>query len=295
MIAVVTDSTACLPDDLLARHRVRVVPLHLLVDGESRVEGVDMNAAQVAAALRQNQRVSTSKPSVGDFLDAYADLVAEGAEQILSIHLSGEMSGTVGSARTAAEETAVPVEVLDSRSLGMGLGFAVISAAQAAQTGASVTTAAAVARRRADAGTTTFYVDTLDYLRRGGRIGRASALVGSALSIKPLLTVRDGAVEPVEKVRTASKALARLEDRTAEHAGSVDGPVDVAVQHLDAGDRAESLRDRLQERLGSDVTVRLVGLGAVIAAHVGPGTIGTVVSPRVRTSPPTIGAASMGS
>jgi DegV family protein with EDD domain len=298
MIAVVTDSTACLPADLVQEHDLRVVRLHLLVDGASYVEGVDMDAAEVAAALREHRWVSTSKPSAGDFLDAYESLAAAGAEQILSIHISSEMSGTLSSAELAAAEAPVPVTVVDSRALGMALGYAACSAAQILAAGGSVTSAAAGARRRVEESDTTFYVDTLEYLRRGGRIGRASALVGSALAIKPLLVLQDGAVGPLEKVRTASKALARLEERTVaqveEHADNPYG-VDVAVQHLDAGERAEALRERLQERLGDAVDVRLVGLGAVVAAHVGPGTIGTVVSPRIRTLPPTIGAASLGS
>lgn len=296
MIALVTDSTACLPDDLVRRHDIQVVRLHLLVDGESYVEGVDMDASEVAEALREKRWVSTSKPSAGDFLDAYEALAQAGAEAILSIHISSEMSGTVSSAEIAAGESAVPVTVLDSRSLGMGLGFAVVSAAEMLAAGGSATAAAATARRRAEESHTTFYVDTLEFLRRGGRIGRASALVGSALAIKPLLALEGGAVGPLEKVRTASKALARLEEITAtqveEHADSPHG-VDVAVHSLDADDRADALRDRLQDRFGDDVEVRSVGLSAVVAAHVGPGTIGTVVSPRQRTTPPTIGAASV--
>lgn len=298
MIALVTDSTACLPADLVEQHAVRVVRLHLLIDGASYIEGVDMDAAEVAAALRDHRRVSTSKPSAGDFLDAYEDLAAAGAEQILSVHLSAEMSATVSSAELAAAESPVPVTVVDSRSLGMGLGYAVVSAAEAIAAGGTVTHAAGSARRRADGSDTTFYVDTLEHLRRGGRIGRASALVGSALAIKPLLALQDGAVGPLEKVRTAGKAIARLEERTVEQATrQADNPdgVGVAVQHLDAGERADALRNRLQERLGETTEVRLVGLGAVVAAHVGPGTIGTVVSPGVRTLPPTIGAAALDS
>ncbi|WP_018156323.1 DegV family protein [Demetria terragena] len=296
MLALVTDSTACLSSELVAQNAIRLVRMHLLVDGESYVEGVDMDVTEVTNALREHKWVSTSKPSVGDFIDAYDDLARQGADHILSIHLSAEMSGTVGSAQLAAAEVDVPVEVVDSRSLGMGLGFAVLSAAEILASGGTVTAAAAGARRRADGSSTTFYVDTLDYLRRGGRIGRASAFVGSALAIKPLLVLQDGTVGPLEKVRTSGKALARLEELTVEQVenrGESPEGIDIAVQHLDAADRAEALCDRLIARLGASVDVHLVGLDAVVAAHVGPGTIGTVVSPRVRTLPPTIGATAL--
>lgn len=293
MIALVTDSTGCLPEDLVRQHGIRVVRLHLLIDGAPRLEGVDVGEREVADTLRAHGRVSTSKPSAGEFLDAYEQLAAEGATAILSVHISAELSGTVSSAELAAGQAPVPVRVLDSRSLGMALGHAVVSAAEVLAAGADIEEAAGVARRRAEASATTFYVDTLDYLRRGGRIGRASALVGSALAVKPLLAVQDGAVGPLEKVRTASKAIARLEERTvAQIEAQADNPwgVDVAVQHLDAGPRAADLRDRLQDRIGDVCDVRLVGLGAVVAAHAGPGTIGTVVSPGVGPQPPVIGA-----
>ncbi|CAG7572733.1 DegV family protein with EDD domain [Barrientosiimonas humi] len=296
MIALVTDSTAGLPPELAAELGARVVPLHVLLDGESFVEGVDIGPDEVAAALREGRRVSTSKPSAGAFLDVYEEAVAAGAEQIVSVHLSSAMSGTIASARVAADEVPVPVTVVDSRSLGMALGYAVASASEAVASGRSALATAASARERAEAASTVFYVDTLEYLRRGGRIGRASALVGSALAIKPLLQLSEGEVGPLERVRTSSKALARLEERTVEAAeAAADNPLglDIAVQHVDAGERAEALRDRLRERCADAHEVRLVGLGAVVAAHAGPGAIGTVVSPRVRTTPPVIGAAAV--
>ena len=181
----------------------------------------------------------------------------------------------------AASQSPIPVEVVDSRSLGMAMGYAVLSAAKAAQQGKDVKTVAAIASSRAEAATVIFYVDTLEHLRRGGRIGAASALLGSALAIKPLLALSDGHIKTIEKVRTSARALSRLEELALRAVGAADGPgVDVAVHHLDSPVRAAELADRLRTRLPPTATVVLVELGAVVGAHVGPGTIAVAISPR---------------
>lgn len=285
-VAVVTDSTAYLPEALTRAHAVHVVPLHVVVGGVQHEEGVDISTAQLASALRQFRPVSTSRPSPAAFLTAYEAAAAAGANAVVSVHISSSMSGTVDSAAIAATECSLPVEVVDSRSMGMAMGYAVLSAAEAAGRGVDAKDVAAVARRRAAESSAVFYVDTLEYLRRGGRIGAASRLLGSALAIKPLLELRDGQIQPVEKVRTAARALSRLEELAsgATHSLSAERRVDVAVQHLDAhdraGDLAERLRKRLRGRLADSGDVLLVELGAVVGAHVGPGTIAVVVSPR---------------
>jgi len=289
-VAIVTDSTAYLPLAVVAREGIRVVPLHVVVGGVQYCEGVDVSTAAVAAALRRFTPVSTSRPAPQSFLEAYEQLARDGAEAIVSVHLSADMSGTVDAASLAAGQAPVPVEVVDSRSLGMAMGFAVVSAAQAARGGAGAPAVADVARSRALAATALFYVDTLEHLRRGGRIGAASALLGSALAIKPLLALRDGRIEPVEKVRTATRALSRLEDLAVEAADRAGpGGYDVAVQHLDSVERAHNLAARLAARLPharmSDAPeVLVVELGAVVGAHVGPGTIAVVVAPRAAAS-----------
>lgn len=294
VVAVVTDSTAYLPDELVAQHEITVVPLHVVVGGKSYAEGVEISAEEVAAALRAFTPVTTSKPSPGELLDVYEGLIARGATEIVSVHLSGEMSATVGSAQLAASEASVPVQVLDSRSIGMAMGYAAVSAAQAAARGATALQAAAVAHDRAAAAESLFYVDTLEHLRRGGRIGRASALLGSALSIKPILRLTDdGTIEPVEKVRTTSRALAHIEERMVAHAADLPGALgfDIAVHHLDSELRAEEMMERLRARLPTAREVRLVELGAVVGAHVGPGTLAVTISPRTSTgAPPVIGA-----
>ncbi|MGB8650458.1 MAG: DegV family protein, partial [Mycobacteriales bacterium] len=228
-VAVVTDSTAYLPDGVADKHDVQVVPLHVVLGGWSGKEAVEVSPADVAAALGERRvQVSTSRPTPGQLAAAYR---AAGAAQVVSVHLSAALSGTVDSARVAAEQVApdgIEVRVVDSGSVAMGLGFAVIAAAEAAAGGAELDCVESAAAQTVT--TALFYVDTLEHLRRGGRVTAASALVGAALGVKPLLVVRDGRIELLEKVRTFSKALARLVELAAEAAG--DGAVDVAVHHL---------------------------------------------------------------
>lgn len=282
-VALVTDSTAYLPTDLAARHHVHVVPLHVVIGGISREEGRDIASAEVAEALRAYRPVSTSRPSPAAFLQVYEDLAQSGVDHIVSVHISSEMSATLASAQTAAAECTVPVTVVDSRSIGMAMGFAVLAAAEAAAGGAGPDVVAAVARAHAAAASVGFYVDTLEYLRRGGRIGKAAALFGSALAIRPLLTMVDGQIEPLERVRTTGRALARLRERAVEAAAAMDSPdgVDIAVHHLDSRERAEHLAEALAEAVPTARRVLLVELGAVVGAHVGPGTLATAVSPRL--------------
>src|SRR5665647_1970012 len=280
-VAIVTDSTASLPEELVASHGIWVVPLHVVLGGQQHSEGIDITPAELAAALRKFGAVSTSRPSPRAFLDAYEAAAAGGADAVVSVHISSDMSGTVGSAMLAASQSPIPVEVVDSRSVGMAVGYAALSAAVAAQRGEDAKTVAAIASARARAATVIFYVDTLEHLRRGGRIGAASALLGSALAIKPLLAMADGRIKPIEKVRTAARALSRLEElalRAAAAAG--ESGVDIAVHHLDSPTRASDLVDRLRTKLPSTATVTLVELGAVVGAHVGPGKIAVAVSPR---------------
>jgi DegV family protein with EDD domain len=282
-VAIVTDSTAYLPGAVLDAHSIRVVPLHVIVGGTEFSEGVDITTAEVAAALRAFKPVSTSRPSPQSFLDAYEKAAAGGADGIVSVHISADMSSTIESAHLAAQQSPVPVNVVDSRSLGMAMGYAVISAAELAESGASLEDVAAQAHSRAEASTVVFYVDTLEHLRRGGRIGSASAFLGSALAIKPILGLVDGHIRPLEKVRTSSRALARLEELTISAAESAGSPVDIAVHHLDSRSRAEDLAGRLRERGTGEVWeggLEVVELGAVVGAHVGPGTIAVAVSPR---------------
>jgi DegV family protein with EDD domain len=284
-VAIVTDSTAYLPADLVRAGSVpiTVVPLHVVMGGTTHREGVDVTIESLSEALRSFTPLSTSRPSPQEFLDAYEAAAASGATSVVSVHLSSEMSGTCQSARLAAEQSPIPVAVVDSRSLGMAMGFGVLSAAEAAGRGLAAPEVAEIARARAAGASVAFYVDTLEYLRRGGRIGSASAMLGSAFAIKPILTLKDGAIRPLERVRTSSRALARLADLTAsaaQEAVAAGGQVDIAVQHLDSAARAESLAATLRERVPEAGHVVVAELGAVVGAHVGPGTLAAVASPR---------------
>ncbi|MDT7538679.1 MAG: fatty acid kinase fatty acid binding subunit [Actinomycetota bacterium] len=278
-VAVVTDSTAYLPPGVADKHDVGVVPLHVVLGLRTGAEGVEVSPADVASALTERRvDVSTSRPTPAEFAEAYR---ACNAECVVSLHLSGALSGTVEAAHLAAAEVAgegIEVRVVDTATIAMGLGFAVIAAAEAASAGGGVEAVVAAAEKTAAATTTLFYVDTLEHLRRGGRIGAAAALFGTALAVKPLLHVLDGRIAPLEQVRTASKALARLEAIAAGVAGEV--PVDIAVHHLAAAEKAEALAERLRARVPGLQSMHVSEVGAVVGAHVGPGLLGVVVSRR---------------
>ncbi|MEU5050121.1 DegV family protein [Streptomyces sp. NPDC021096] len=277
-VAIITDSTAYLPQQERERHGITAVPLTVVLGGEALEEGTEISARSVAQALQKRRPVTTSRPGPEVFAAAYRAAAAAGAEGIVSLHLSAELSGTYDAAVLAAREAPVPVRAVDTGMVAMALGFCALAAAETAQAGGTLDEAVAAAQKRAQGTAAYFYVDTLDYLRRGGRIGAAQALLGSALAVKPLLQLEDGRIELREKVRTASKAIARLEEIAVERAGTA--PVDVAVHHLAAPDRAALLAERLRERVPGLADLHVSEVGAVIGAHTGPGLLGVVVSPR---------------
>jgi DegV family protein with EDD domain len=283
-VALVTDSTASLSARTAGERGITVVPLQVVIGATSYDEsGLEdaVTPQMLADALREWVPVSTSRPNPEAILETYEKLAADGAEAIVSVHISAELSGTFESAQLAARRSPVPVTLVDSRQVGMGTGYAVLAAADAIAAGADAETAGAAARSRAASTTSLFYVDTLEYLRRGGRMGAAAALLGSALAVKPILRVDDGRIGPFEKVRTSTKALGRLEELAVEAAG--DAEVDVAVAHLASPDRAAVLAERLGKRLVSQLGDREVSLGeigAVLGAHVGPGMVAVAVSQR---------------
>jgi DegV family protein with EDD domain len=259
-----------------------VVPLQVVIGARVLDEGPDGATPEVVAqALRDFVPVSTSRPAPALFAELYRSLEAEGVDEIVSIHLSGEMSGTFESAQLAALEVDLPVHVVDSGQVGIATGYAALTAADVLAAGGTAQQAAEAALARGEAATSLFYVDTLEYLRRGGRIGAAAAIFGSALSVKPLLEIAGGKVVPRERVRTASRALARLAELAVEAAG--DRPVDVCVSHLANAGRAEELAATLTDRLAEGLEGREVmcgELGAVLGAHVGPGMVAVCVAPR---------------
>ncbi|MFJ8943443.1 DegV family protein [Streptomyces sp. NPDC102395] len=277
-VAIVTDSTAYLPQRTMERHGITAVPLTVVVGGQALEEGTEISTRSLAVALQKRRSVTTSRPSPQLFAETYRKAAEAGATGIVSLHLSAELSGTYDAAVVAAREAPVPVRVVDTGMIAMALGFCALTAAETAGAGGSVDEAVTAAEKRAAATSAYFYVDTLDYLRRGGRIGAAQALLGSALAVKPLLQLDGGRIEPLEKVRTASRAIARLEELVAERAGGA--PVDIAVHHLSAPERASALADRLRARVPALAELHVSEVGAVIGAHTGPGLLGAVVSHR---------------
>ncbi|MBB5117452.1 DegV domain-containing protein [Streptomyces eurocidicus] len=277
-VAVVTDSTAYLPQQAMRRHGITAVPLTVVLGDEALEEGTEISARCVAQALQKRRPVTTSRPNPEVFAATYRAAAEAGAEGVVSLHLSSEFSGTYDAAVLAAREAPVPVRVVDTGVVAMALGFCALAAAETAEAGGTLDEVVAAAEKRAQGTSAFFYVDTLDYLRRGGRIGAAQALLGSALAVKPLLQLDGGRIELREKVRTASKAIARLEEIAVERAAAA--PVDIAVHHLAAPERAALLAERLRERVPGLVELHVSEVGAVIGAHTGPGLLGVVIAPR---------------
>jgi DegV family protein with EDD domain len=281
-VAVVTDSTSSLDPADAARADISIIPLQVVIGEISRPES-EVRPWEVAGALREGRQVSTSRPAPEVIEKTYSELAEAGYDAIVSVHLSSKISGTCSAAQVAAASVDIPINVVDSMTLAMAEGYAVLTGAEVARSGAAADEVVSTVRRRAAASTTYFYVDSLEYLRRGGRIGTAAAMLGSVLAVKPLLTVADGEIRPYERVRTESKALTRLVELSLtalDQASAAHGVVDVAVHHLDNPDGAHRLLDRLSGRVQiGDIVISEVS--AVLGVHVGPGTLGIVVSPRV--------------
>lgn len=270
-VAVVTDSASDLPAELAAANGITVVPLAIRFGDEELVDGRDLTPAQFWARCAASSVLpETSAPSPGAFEAAFRAAAGAGAAGVVCVNLSAKLSATIQAAQAAAKavEGAIPVRVVDSRSVTMGLGMIVLAAARAGATTDDVDAVAAVAEE--EAGRTKVYgaLDTLENLRKGGRIGAAQALLGSMLSVKPTIEVRDGAVEPGPKLRTRARALAWLAERV-----TADAPTgDVAVVSGEAPDVAE-LRARLAATVPAERIV-VADLGAVVGTHAGPRTLG---------------------
>lgn len=280
--AVVTDSAAALPAewvrDFTADGRLTVVPMPVMVGTEIYGEGEDDIAETIAVALAGAVPVHTSRPSPGQFEQAYLAAAARGFEAVVSIHISGELSGTADSARLAAARVGIPVEILDSRTVGMALGMGVQSAVVAAADGRSAGQVRAFAEERLARTKVYFYVPSLEQLRRGGRIGAAASLWGTMFSIKPILAVDGGKVVPLEKVRSAARAVGRLEEIVAADARSrPNGEARIAVHHFGNRVEAEQMAARLGQLLPDCPPAQLSALPAVLAAHAGLGVLAVIV------------------
>lgn len=271
-VRVVTDSTAALLPRLAQDAGVVVVPLHVHVGDTSYLEG--QGTDQATAAVLRGDRVTTSQPTPEAFGEHYAALAAAGAREIVSVHLSGDLSGTVHAAALAALHAPVPVRVVDSRAVGMGLGYAALAAARVAAGGGSASEVERAALATATSASAFFLVDSLEHLRRGGRLSLAASAVGSALGMKPILTLRDGHVSVLAKVRTRAAAVERLSALVVERAARCERPR-VAVHYLGDDAPVRAVAEDLEERTGLEVLVAPVG--AVLGAHVGPGLVAAFV------------------
>lgn len=270
-VAVVVDSTVGFPSTFAQEHGVCVVPLSIHMQGETLREGIDITPDVFYERLPGcNPLPSTSQPSAGDFVAVYRALQEAGHDGIVSVHLSAGISGTCNSAELAAREVDIPVEVIDTGCAASASLFAAEAALRAAEQGASLAGVADLANRTSAAQRTIFAVDTLEYLYKGGRIGGASALVGSILQFKPLLHFIDGKITALDRVRTSSRALQRTVDVMAEWLGA-DTPLLARVIHAAAPDRAERLVGLAKEGLNI-VDMRIGEVPPVLGAHVGPGT-----------------------
>lgn len=272
-VRVVTDSTACIPPNVAAREHIEVVPLRVLFGNDAFAEGVEITIDEFHRRLKESKALPrTSQPSAGEFAQVYERLSAEG-DSIVSIHISSKLSGTISSAEAA--QNMLPqtnVSVVDSKLAAYSLGLVVVRAAEAANAGASHEEVVSLAEDLSSRVRLLFAVDTLEYLHKGGRIGGASAFLGSLLSVKPILTLRDGRVEPLERVRTKTKAVDRLVQLVTEDLERVELE-EVHVLHTQCPEEAVAFRRRLETEFGWQ-GAGISEIGPVVATHTGPGAIG---------------------
>ncbi|MDA1036431.1 MAG: DegV family protein [Chloroflexi bacterium] len=271
-VKVVTDSTADLPEEIVKDLDVTVVPLLVLFGQETYKDGVEITREEFFNRLVNGMVLPrTSQPSVGDFVEVYKKLTEQGHE-IVSVHVSEKLSGTLNSARLAAEQVpGAKIEIDDSATAALGLGLVAKATAEAAQEGKSQAEVAAFAREASGKTDVFFVVETLEYLQKGGRIGKAQALIGGLLSIKPILTVKDGEVHPHEKVRTRAKAVAKLCEIAEQNAPYAE----VGIIHEAQGEAVDTLLDRLKPLSSKPVTASKIG--AVVGVYTGPGVIGVAL------------------
>ncbi len=278
MIKIVTDSSAYLPAELIQQYDIRIVPLKVLFGEKVYREGIDLDHQEFYRLLAEAETLpTTSQPSAGEFFDLYSELSQEGHE-IISIHIGSKLSGTISSAQSAKEMLPeASITIIDSASTAMGLGLMVLAAARAAAEGQTVAEIVSTVEKMIPAMNVVFVVDTLEYLQKGGRIGGAAALVGTLLKVKPILCLKEGRVEPLDKVRTKRKALARLLEVVEERVGP-GTPVQVAILHAQVPDEARELEQEVRARFNCTACY-FTEVGPVIGTHTGPGVVGLVACP----------------
>jgi DegV family protein with EDD domain len=272
-VRIVTDTAADIPPDLLAAKRITAVPLTVRFGSESYLSGTELGTDQFWEKLRSSSEPpATAAPSAGDFQKTYEELAADGATGIVSLHLSSKLSATYQSAVVAANEVAsTPIEVVDTLTVSAAQGLLTLHAAERAEAGASVDEIVSEVNALQPRVRLYGIIDTLEYLRMGGRIGGAQALLGTMLKFKPIITVQDGTVESVGRVRTRAKALDHIAGLVREHKGKIDRLVLLSGEAPDT-DQLIALLDEVIHVPPSDVWT----LGPVVGTHAGPGVIGVV-------------------
>ncbi|MFW0791868.1 DegV family protein [Gordonia sp. CPCC 205333] len=275
-VVVVTDSSARLPKSLVEQYRIKQVPLHLTVDGVDYREGID----DIPDDIVVTPDVTTSGAIPKDLETAFGEAIEESeGDGVVAVHMSRRLSGTWSAARLAAEQYSGQVRVVDSRSVGLAVGFAAIAAAQAAAAGGDRDRVYEEAIRESATVESLLAVQNLDNLRNSGRMSAASKLLGSALSIKPILHTVDGSLVLRERHRTFSKALAKMLDAAVEVSEGTE--ITLGIQHCQAPDLAEEVRTTLSERIRKITSTVVVDLGPILGCHVGRGAVGVVIGSRL--------------
>lgn len=271
-LGIVTDSTADLPDYLIEQHEIKVVPTILVLEGKEYADGIGISREEFYTRLPSLQTpATTAAPSIGDFATPYETLLSNGCDRVLSIHVSGKLSGVVNVARRAAQEFADRVTCVDSGSLSMGIGFQVLAAAEAADLGLAAALQAIESTQRRTK--VIAALDTMEFLRRSGRVPAVVANIGGLLSIKPVVELRDGEVKPMAVIRTVSQA----DEKTLAELLAVGEMERLAIMHTNAEARARHLLNGIMQeksRMSVPREVLFVNVTAVIGTHLGPNAIG---------------------
>ena len=272
-VVVITDSSAYIPESAMAGLQIPVIPLWLLWDGENLRDGIDILPSTFYPRLRASQTLPTSsQPTVPEFIDFYQG-VAQNADTIVSVLVSSKISGTIDNAQTAVDQLSeLDIRIIDSYNSSMGLGHVVLAAARAAAEGKTMDEVISAAEKMRDQINFIFVVDTLEYLHRGGRIGGAKRIFGSALRVKPLLEFRGGQIEPVEQVRTKKKAYERLLEIASERlAGKT--MMEATIADIDNPADGDRVAQMVVERFNPN-RIHRAEVSPVVGTHTGPGTIG---------------------
>jgi DegV family protein with EDD domain len=283
MLAIVTDSTSDLRTDELTALKVHRVPLYVNFQGKMHRDWIDIDPAKIIAGVQAGADLpTTSQPSPEDFGQAYATAAKQGATEIVAITITSGMSGTYQSATLAAKDAPVPVSVVDSQNASAGLAAFVRQAARMRDAGASRAGIVAALEAMKPHTMVLFSVGTLEYLQKGGRIGRASALLGGLLNIRPILTLEGGKIAPAAKARGTKKAIAEMVERVKAHAAAHPGDLVLDFLHIQDTSAAETLRQAVADAGVKFSEGNVYEIGPVIASHVGPGTFGLYAHVRPR-------------